>query len=435
MPPPVNPRTNNICPDCSNWIKPKQRQDGVWYLRVCFSPLLKLAVNKTTRIVLESHCPSAGVAMFYSEVSRSEAADSDPASVPFSPKPKTALHSRYSTNVFDVLQTYCGLPLLEKLAPGEETVIKMCAKERPALDDMSVSQGSHGDGSSSAPSSSMSKKRSVKGGKGKASTEAPVLKLSLEDSAQKILVAATIERWIAQLTSDLNYDELLNFFLTYHTYISTVDLSLPLGATAADVDAIRDGASRRSFLPDRELRILVSHWLNTLIRDPILTKHVDGLSIVSKLKKVAKDCKKVHTRAPSKPKEPTPTATKAASETQGHSKKKIPMLTWEQALPEAPSDYTGSDLANAHLSTVHPGSSTRASSMPLSSLSILQRTDHLAAESNTMAPFVQSPATLPIHHSALLRVFVKTIGRLSTHPTLLSRRRDPMTVCSAASVN
>ena len=39
-----------------------------------------------------------------------------------------------------------------------------------------------------------------------------------------MLVAATIERWIAQLTSELNYDELLIFFLTYRTYVSAVDL-------------------------------------------------------------------------------------------------------------------------------------------------------------------------------------------------------------------
>ncbi|KAJ7153481.1 hypothetical protein C8R43DRAFT_1002180 [Mycena crocata] len=441
---------------------------------------------------------SAASFLTESEAPRSEAADSDPASVPFSPKPETALHSRYSTDVFDVLQTYRGLPLLEKLAPGEETtVIKMslssdntaAPRDDPRfviwgelipereLDDVSVSQGSHGDGSSSAPSSSMSKKRSVKGGKGKASAEAPVLKLSLEDGAQKILVAATIERWIAQLTSDLNYDELLNFFLTYRTYISAVDLCHLLicrfhwalqQPTSTQDEMVRRVVRVRTFvairywlltfftvdfLPDRELRILVSHWLNTLIRDPILTKHVDGLSIVRKLKKVAKDCKKVHTRAPSKPKEPTPTATKPASETQGHvlgehfaaATRKAPVeeedsdvdldfLPDEQALPEAPSDYTGGDLANAHLSTVHLGSSTRASSMPLSSLSILQRTDHLAAESNIMAPFVQSPATLPIHHSALSRAFVKTIGRLGRWKRVLNQRstgvRAPLGACA-----
>ena len=41
---------------------------------------------------------------------------------------------------------------------------------------------------------------------------------------KRMLVAATIERWTAQLTSELNYEELLIFFLTYRTYVSAVDL-------------------------------------------------------------------------------------------------------------------------------------------------------------------------------------------------------------------
>jgi hypothetical protein len=270
---------------------------------------------------------SISAASFLTESSAaasSEAADSDPASVPFSPKPETELHSRYSTDVFDVLQTYRGLPLLEKLAPGEETtVIKLSSSDNTAAprddprfviwgeliperdpDEVSLSQGSHTDGSSSQPSSSISKKRSVKSGKGKAAAvaELPALKLgNSEDGAAKILVAATIERWIAQLTSDLNYDELLNFFLTYRTYISAVDLchllicrfhwALQQSGSKQDemvrrVVRVRTFVAIRywlltfftvDFLPDRELRLLVARWLNTLIRDPILTKHTDGL--------------------------------------------------------------------------------------------------------------------------------------------------------------
>ncbi|KAJ6578832.1 hypothetical protein DFH09DRAFT_1030705 [Mycena vulgaris] len=435
---------------------------------------------------------SAASFLTQSDAAPSEAADSEP----FSPKPETALHSRYATDVFDVLQTYRGLPLLEKLAAGEETtVIKMslsadntaAPRDDPRFviwgevvperdpDDVSLSQGSHTDGSSSAPSS-MSKKRSVRSGKAK--SEVPVLKLSLEDGAQKILVAATIERWIAQLTSDLSYDELLNFFLTYRTYISAIDLchllicrfhwalqqaQSPQDEVVRRVVRVRTFVAIRywlltfftvDFLPDRELRLLVAHWLNTLIRDPILTKHVDGLSIVRKLKKVAKDCKKVHTRTPAKPKEPRPTSIKSVPESQGHvlgksfaaATRKAPVeeedsdvdldfLPDEQALAEAPSDFTGGDLANAHLSTVHLGSSTRASSMPLSSLSILQRTDHhLTADAGGMTPFVQSPATLPIHHSALSRAFVKTIGRLGRWKRVLNQRstgvRTPLGACA-----
>jgi hypothetical protein len=249
------------------------------------------------------------------------------------PKLETELHLRYSTDVFDVLQTYRGLPLLEKLAPGDETpVIKMslssdttaAPRDDPRFviwgelmpegrnrgpDEVSLSQGSHShrDSLSSVLSSSMSKKRSTKSsGKGKAAAAAepsPVLKLSTSEDgvAQKILVAATIERWIAQLTSDLNYDELLSLFLTYRTYISAVDLCHLLICrfhwALQQPMSMQDEMVRRvvrtktfvairywlltfftvDFLPDRELRLLVADWLNTLIRDPILTKHTDGL--------------------------------------------------------------------------------------------------------------------------------------------------------------
>ena len=37
-------------------------------------------------------------------------------------------------------------------------------------------------------------------------------------------MAATIEQWLAQLTSALDYDELLVFFLTYRYSISALDL-------------------------------------------------------------------------------------------------------------------------------------------------------------------------------------------------------------------
>lgn len=242
-----------------------------------------------------------------------------PLGATYLPKPETALHSRYSTDVFDVLQTYRGLPLLDKLSPETEetTVIKLSLSDDTAAprddprfviwgelhdvdpDDISLSQHSLTDLSSSGPSSSMSKKRSTKGSKAKA-PDIPALRLTRDD-VHKVLLAATIERWIAQLTSDLNYDELLNFFLTYRTYISAVDLCHLLicrfhwalqKSTSRNDESTRRVVRVRTFvairywlltfftvdfLPDRELRLLVANWLNDLIRDPILKMHSDGL--------------------------------------------------------------------------------------------------------------------------------------------------------------
>jgi hypothetical protein len=122
-----------------------------------------------------------------------------------------------------------------------------------------------------------------------------------EGMTTKVLIAATIERWIAQLTSDLDYDELLNFFLTYRTYISAVDLCHLLicrfhWALSGKDDMVRKIVRVRTFvairywlltffvmdfLPNRELRLLLASWLNTLVKDPILKKHQDGLVSLS----------------------------------------------------------------------------------------------------------------------------------------------------------
>ena len=118
---------------------------------------------------------------------------------------------------------------------------------------------------------------------------------------KKMLVAATIERWIAQLTSELNYDELLIFFLTYRTYVSAVDLGHllicrfhwalgePLNSrdeNARRVVRVRTFTAIRywaltffnvDFVPDRELRLLFANWLNSLRKDPIMQRHRDAL--------------------------------------------------------------------------------------------------------------------------------------------------------------
>ena len=158
---------------------------------------------------------------------------------------------------------------------------------------MSISQESF---SSGTRSSSLSKR------KGKAKNpEVPNLRLTSGDGVQKVIIAASIERWIAQLTSELNYDELLNFFLTYRAYIGAMDLchilicrfhwALQKTSSSSD-ETVRRIVRLRTFvafrywlltfftvdfLPNRELRLLFANWINTLLRDPILAKHSDGL--------------------------------------------------------------------------------------------------------------------------------------------------------------
>ena len=97
------------------------------------------------------------------------------------------------------------------------------------------------------------------------------------------------------------------------------------------------------------------------------------------------------------------------------------------------------DAVNAHLSTAHVGaglSPTRPASIPFSSFSILQRTDHAPGPiQDPDVPFVQN-AAMPIHHSALSRVFVKTIGRLGRWKRVLNSRavvRSTLNACADVS--
>ena len=130
-------------------------------------------------------------------------------------------------------------------------------------------------------------------------------------STVRVMMAATIERWIAQLTSQLDYDELLIFFLTYRTYISALDLchllicrfhwaleepvsgavGSVMGGDAAHEIVVKQIVRLRTFvairywlltffrvdfLPNRELCLLFANWLNTLWRDPILDRYRDA---------------------------------------------------------------------------------------------------------------------------------------------------------------
>ncbi|KAG6866328.1 hypothetical protein C0991_005795 [Blastosporella zonata] len=407
------------------------------------------------------------------------------------PEPEPALLSRYSTDVFDVLQNYRGLPILDRLSSESEstTVIKLSlsAEESAAprddprfvmwgeiqpdrdQDDQSVGYDSVTD-LSSVPSSSLSRRRASKA----KAVEASSSRASVMGETEKVLIAATIERWIAQLTSDLNYDELLDFFLTYRTYISSVDLchlliarfhwALQKSTSLKDerihrIVRVRTFVAIRywlltfftvDFIPNRELRLLVADWLNSLLRDPILRGHTDGLTrstklsqgIVRKLIKVAKECKQAHTRLPassgSKPRasisskapETHVLGAKFAAATRKASSDEDDFDVDLDFLPdEGAARSDGHDIANALLNVnAYVGTGpTRPTSIPFSSFSILQRTDHAPGPSGPPdLPHVQhSATTFPTHRSAVSRVIVKTIGRLGKWKRTLNARSAP----------
>lgn len=231
------------------------------------------------------------------------------------------LTSAHTIEVFNVLQTYRGLPSFERLVPDSEGVIKLslsadktgAPRDDPRFVIWGEVQPEHDTDEyratlrdsvtdfSASNTSSLSRRKSNKSSKMK-TPEVPTIRLPQSDlEDQRVLLAATIERWIAQLTSTLDYDELLNFFLTYRNYVSAVDvcnfLICRFHWALQKLPSKQDEAVRRvvrvrtfvairywlltfftvDFIPNRELRLLFADWLNTLIHDPFLKTHSDGM--------------------------------------------------------------------------------------------------------------------------------------------------------------
>lgn len=432
---------------------------------------------------------------------------SEPPETDMSPSAEALrLSSHYSTEVFNVLQTYRGLPLFEKIVPESETtaVIKLslsgnqdaAPRDDPRFviwgtvlpennNNYSTSRDSLTD-LSNPSTSSISKRRGSKVSKVR-SPEVSNVELPASAEERRVILAATIERWIAQLTSGLNYDELLNFFLTYRTYVSGVDLCHLLicrfhwalqQASSAEDEVVRRIVRVRTFvairywmltfftvdfIPNRELRLLIADWLNTLLHDPIMKKRVDAAvcffrdsflmllliysivfkGIVRRLIRVAKDCKRIHIRATEEPELRVTTNPAAEAEAQragnllgksfGEAVRKAPTMMVSDTESELDLDFLPdeakleetapgfpSDPANAHLSAGHAkdgtllSSSRPVSALPISSYNILHRTEHAPPPNGDDLPFVHNYADLPLanRHSALSRAFVRTIGRL-----------------------
>lgn len=300
------------------------------------------------------------------------------------PSLQSSLHTRYATSVFDVIQNYRGLPMLDLLDDSQASIVRQptIKMSLSALDGavprddprfviwgeirVGVDDGDdEGEGKSrelvgsavgSEKDVSVSSRRSSRvinsnvswsrrNSHGKASGVPPPPELRIEGisdndsgvggfaddpispsvssfsmsqdsdgragSTLRVMMAATIERWIAQLTSQLDYDELLIFFLTYRAYINALDLGHllicrfhwaleePVGNTTQGVvggDAAHEIMVKQivrvrtfvairywlltffriDFLPNRELCLLFANWLNTLWTDPILDRYRDA---------------------------------------------------------------------------------------------------------------------------------------------------------------
>ncbi|KAG9037140.1 hypothetical protein FRB95_006694 [Tulasnella sp. JGI-2019a] len=265
------------------------------------------------------------------------------------PSDTHASGSPYFTDVFDVLQNYKGIPLADTLsAVATETTFKLSSTPSampkndprfvlwgevstgvdPGHEEAEANQSDLARVPSTSPGQRPSNHRRGSLALGGSSTGAqtatgPLQSVASEAPGAKVIVAATIERWIAQLTSELNYVELLDFFLTYRVYVRAIDLchllicrfhwavktsmdDMHMQRSAQD-DTVKKIVRVRTFiafrywlstffqvdfLKDVELRKLLTTWLNSLKADSDLVGHnADVLDIVRKLKKVVRECK------------------------------------------------------------------------------------------------------------------------------------------------
>ncbi|KAH9943754.1 ras GEF [Amylocystis lapponica] len=401
------------------------------------------------------------------------------------PLDETIMHSRYSTDVFDILQTSRGLPSLDKITPtSNEKTVKLSLKAddsaAPRDDPRFVIWGEveSQDPDNGFPcgvtdlSSGLSGTSRRKSGKDKSvspSTDSLFISVPPENGPTKMLVAATIERWIAQLTSELNYDELLIFFLTYRTYVSAVDLGHLLICrfhwALGEPTSSRDETIRRivrvrtftairywlltffnvDFAPNRELRVLFADWLNSLRRDPVLQRHKDALKIVRQLRKVVLDCKDAYLR---KGKGTTARQSSERSDPPGLRAAQIGDLSGgrftesnkkpgDTELDESdidldfdggePSQSFGADAVSVVGSSPQPVELAMLR-QPLN-LTFLQYGKQNAA-SFPRHP-VPHPVLLPVPHNTLSRVFVNTIGRLGRWKRVLNARSPGRTALNA----
>ncbi|KAK1228344.1 Guanine nucleotide exchange factor lte1 [Marasmius sp. AFHP31] len=318
---------------------------------------------------------------------------------------------------------------------------------------------------------------------------------------KKQLLAATIERWLAQVTSEFNYDELLVFFLTYRTYISPLDLAhlficrfhwavsdSEYGASGNTGPEVKRVVRLRTFVAfkfwlttffvmdfmnNRELRVLLAKWLNDFVKDPILERYPDALvsslfhlttccyridqlqqNIVKKLRKVAKECKRAWVPLPPKKSQASPTEAKGdgSNLTSPGSAASSSLPTPDATEPPGREHLLGERFAEAalalkktrerkerdedsdvdldfvpdHVAATAAGLHIQLgpTGIPLSSLSILQRTDLAPGPSSpdveaSMAQDISYQPLPPLHGNLLSKV----MGRLGKFKRVLKDHR------------
>ncbi|KAH7317517.1 hypothetical protein B0J17DRAFT_686723 [Rhizoctonia solani] len=325
---------------------------------------------------------------------------------------------KYPTGVFQVLQTYRGLPTLDALLESHDTPTARLSTTTSAVPENDPRFVIVGDLKPSSDTIIASNRRKITKPKPSAPTS-----VCSDGAEERTIMAASIERWVAQLTSELNYDALLIFFLTYRTYVTANDLCHLLicrfhwalePTTSAQEETVRRIVRVRTFIafrywlttffqidfmPNRVLRSEFTSWLNALRKSPMLTAKPDAVIIVQKLKKIVRECREAHvpkpeTRSPQSPierapVEPTPLNLHALR------------TAFEPLAGTNPNESDVDLVSTPVLVKSTPASPPRKSSLAL---------PFTRADPPPHSKLV--PVSMPMHHGPLTRALVNTMGRI-----------------------
>ncbi|KAI9488692.1 hypothetical protein BDB00DRAFT_847020 [Zychaea mexicana] len=129
----------------------------------------------------------------------------------------------------------------------------------------------------------------------------------------KVIEAATVEKLVEKLTISLDYTFMTDFFLTYRTFISPTQLckllilrfrwGLESEEAQRSIVRVRTFVVMRhwllnyfvhDFIPSRDLRIILTSFLNSLPFHPLIKQSPRDQRIVKSLKRVVRRLKKVY---------------------------------------------------------------------------------------------------------------------------------------------
>lgn len=179
-----------------------------------------------------------------------------------------------------------------------------------------------------SPATSSSKRWSLKDRRSYASNGESSPATSVRDSISsggggyaphnRVLMAATVERWVAELTSKIEADLLSGFFLTYRSFVRPLDLLRLLitrfNWAMSEASSPEDEAGRRivrvrtfvvirhwllnhftdDFIPDRRLRTALTDWLNASSREERIRQSPKDQRLIKGLKKLVRRLKEMH---------------------------------------------------------------------------------------------------------------------------------------------